>query len=174
MELLMKINLKNAVERVLHVKGNYNGGILEMTLVIDCGLPKEYVSQMAADIAATLRSHSEVFRNVRLNLLYWWNDEKMENRVVPISFLQMKKCFEEYEPQSGERTLDMLSDRLKLLHARSKLIIILADEAMRVCDRDAVNRNMQPFLGRKSIFFFRNDPDMKWRSWTEGFYGGKS
>ena len=43
MELLLKMNLKNAVERVLHVKGNYSGGILEMTLVVDCGLPQEYV-----------------------------------------------------------------------------------------------------------------------------------
>jgi len=35
MELLQKKNLVNAVERVLHVNGNYSGGILEMTLVID-------------------------------------------------------------------------------------------------------------------------------------------
>ncbi len=87
MELLQKKNLVNAVERVLHVKGNYSGGILEMTLVVDCGLPREYVRRMAADIASVLRSHSEVFRNVRLNLLYWISEEKLENKVVPFSFL---------------------------------------------------------------------------------------
>ena len=88
MEALLKMNLKNGVERVLHVPGNYTGGILEMTLVIDCELDKDYVTAMAADIAGTLRAHSEIFRNVRLNLLYWESDEKFENRVIPISFLQ--------------------------------------------------------------------------------------
>ena len=102
MELMQKKNLVNAVERVLHVKGNYSGGILEMTLVVDCGLPEEYVRGMTADIAFVLRSHSEVFRNVRMNLLYWMSEEKMENRVVPFSFLQMSKCFEDYEEQEKE------------------------------------------------------------------------
>ena len=92
MELLLKMNLKNAVERVLHVKGNYSGGILEMTLVVDCGLPQEYVCRMAADIAATLRSHSEVFRDVRLNLLFWWSDEKWESPDFPISHHYTKKA----------------------------------------------------------------------------------
>ena len=35
MNLIAKMNLNNAAERVLHVPGNYTGGILEMTLVID-------------------------------------------------------------------------------------------------------------------------------------------
>ena len=81
MNLLAKKNLSDAVTRVLHVPGNYNGGQLEMTLVIDCSLPREYVKQTAFDIAAALRSHSEVFRNVRLNLLYWKSNEQMENQV---------------------------------------------------------------------------------------------
>ena len=89
MNLIAKMNLNNAAERVLHVPGNYTGGILEMTLVIDCALSGEYVRQTAAEMAATLRAHSEVFRNVRLNLLYYKSEEEIENQVVPISFLQM-------------------------------------------------------------------------------------
>lgn len=163
MELLLKMNLKNAVERVLHVKGNYSGGILEMTLVIDCGLPREYVCEMTKDIAAVLRSHSEVFRNVRLNLLYWRSDGQMENKVVPISFLQLGKCFETYQPCITEKSLDMLSDRLKLLHARSKLILVLTDGEPLIRDREILKKNMHPFLGKKSLFFDRNDPKFRWR-----------
>lgn len=177
MELLLRMNLKNEVERVLHVKGNYSGGILEMTLVIDCGLPKEYVSRMAADIAATLRSHSEVFRNVRLNLLYWRSDTQMENQVLPFSFLQMEKCFEGYCPQRQEKLLDVLSDRLKLFHARSKLILVLAGEKPLIQDKDTLKKNMYPFLGKKSLFLFQNTPELKWYRGeviTEGLSGGKS
>lgn len=167
MEVLLRMNLKNAVERVLHVPGNYSGGILEMTLVVDCTLPEDYVKTMAADIAATLRSHSEIFRNVRLNLLYWESDEKFENCVIPISFLQMSKCFESYSPVKEEKTLDILSAKLKLLHARSKLIIVLADEKLLIRDREEVKRNMHPFLGKKSLFSYRDDSEMKWRRGEE-------
>ncbi len=167
MELLLKMGLNNAVERVLHVPGNYSGGILEMTLVIDCALSPDYVRSMAADVAATLRSHSEVFRNVRLNLLYWKSDSDMENRVIPISFLQTSRCFEDYVVSEEEKSLDALSAGLKLFHARSKLILVLADEKLPVRDKTEVDKNMKPFLGKKSLFLCRGDSEMKWRRGTE-------
>ncbi len=162
MDLMQKKNLVNAVESVLHVKGNYSGGILEMTLVVDCGLPEEYVRGMTADIAFVLRSHSEVFRNVRMNLLYWMSEEKMENRVVPFSFLQMSKCFEDYEEQEKEKSLDMLSGKLKLYHARSKLILVLAGKKPVIRDREVLRQNMYPFLGKKSLFLFQEDNTFNW------------
>lgn len=167
MEALLKMNLKNGVERVLHVPGNYTGGILEMTLVIDCALDKNYVKTMAANIAGTLRSHSEIFRNVRLNLLYWRSDEEFENHVIPISFLQMGSCFEEYAAVKEDKSLDVLTAKLKLLHARSKLIIVLGAENLQIRDRGEVKRNMNPFLGKKSLFLCRNDADQKWRRGDE-------
>lgn len=167
MEALLKMNLKNGVERVLHVPGNYTGGILEMTLVIDCELDKDYVTAMAADIAGTLRAHSEIFRNVRLNLLYWESDEKFENRVIPISFLQMSSCFEDYSEIKEDKCLDVLAAKLKLLHARSKLIIVLGAEDLKIRDRAEVKRNMNPFLGRKSLFLCQNDIDRRWRRGDE-------
>lgn len=162
MELLQKKKFINAVERVLHVKGNYSGGILEMTLVIDCALPKEYVSAAAADIASVLRAHSEVFRNVRLNLLYWKSEEELENQVIPISFLQMSKCFEDYKMQENVKSLDVLSGRLKLYHARSKLILVLAKDPV-IEDREVLKQNMHPFLGKKSLFLFQEDTQSEWR-----------
>ena len=167
MNLIAKMNLNNAAERVLHVPGNYTGGILEMTLVIDCALDKEYVKTMAADIAGTLRAHSEIFRNVRLNLLYWESDEKFENRVIPISFLQMSNCFEEYSEMKEDKCLDELAAKLKLLHARSKLIIVLGEEELKIRDRAEVKRNMNPFLGKKSLFLCQNDIDRRWRRGDE-------
>ena len=167
MELLQKKNFINAVERVLHVKGNYSGGILEMTLVIDCALPREYVSRSAADIAAVLRAHSEVFRSVRLNLLYWQSEKELENHVIPISFLQMKSCFQDYETRPEEKSLDVLSGRLKLFHARSKLILVLADQEPAICDREIVRGNMHPFLGKKSLFLCRSGPGAGWRRGEE-------
>lgn len=152
MNVIAKMNLNNAVERVLHVPGNYTGGILEMTFVVDCQLPADYVKRTAADIAATLRAHSEVFRNVRLNLVFFRSEEEIENRVVPISFLQMNKCFDGYKRRDEDKSLDQLAGKLKLFHARSKLVLVLAGEKLKIRDREVLHRNMQPFLGKKSLF----------------------
>lgn len=162
MELIMRKNLNNAVEQVLHVKGNYGGGILEMTLVVDCGLPKTYVKELSKDLASALKAHSEVFRNVRLNLLYFSEDERMENRVLPFSFLQMESCFAEYQQVEAVRSLDALSARLKLFHARSKLILVLTDKRLQIKDVQTVHENMLPFLGKKSLFLFQEDEEKRW------------
>lgn len=162
-----KMSLKNGVERVLHVPGNYTGGILEMTLTVDCSLPEEYVKDLSADIAATLRMHSEVFRNVRMNLLFWQSDEKIENKVIPISFLQTSGCFAGYREEKQEKKLEALAAKLKLFHARSKLILVMADRNIYVEDGQALSQNMKPFLEKKSLFFLKDDPKGKWQRGTE-------
>ena len=162
MDLIARKNLNNAVEQVLHVKGNYDGGILEMTLVIDCGLPKAYVREMAADIAGSLKSHSEVFRNVRLNFLYFKSDEELENKVIPFSFLQMSSSFEEYREMEACRSLDALSGKLKLFHARSKLILVLTTDRLMIKNKEDVHANMLPFLGKKCLFLFKDSAEGKW------------
>ncbi len=167
MNLTERKNLNDAVERVLHVIGNYTGGILEMTLVIDAGLPGDYVSSMAADIAATLRAHSQVFRNVRLNLLLFKEDRELENKVIPFSFLQMESCFADYRQIWADRSLDALTAALKLFHARSKLILVLAEKPFTIRNQETVARNMKPFLEKKSLFLFREDGDHGWRRGTE-------
>lgn len=169
MELTTKMSLKNGVERILHVPGNYTGGILEMTLVVDCGLPEEYVKNLACDIASVLKMHSEVFRNVRMNLLLWKGDGKVENQVIPLSLLQTSGSFAGYRQKDEKKRLEELAANLKLFHARSKLILILADREVYIEDREALSQNMKPFLGKKSLFLLKDDPEGKWRR-----YDGKS
>lgn len=160
---IMKMSLKNGVERILHVKGNYTGGILEMTLVIDCSLPENYVKELTGEIAATLRSHSEVFRNVRLNLLFWLGDEEMTNRVIPISFLQTSGCFAEYHSKPEKKRLEALAAKLKLFHARSKQILVLAGSEIYVENEQMLSASMKPFLERKILFLREDDPRGEWR-----------
>ncbi|MCA5964892.1 hypothetical protein LC724_38070 [Blautia sp. RD014234] len=156
MNLIFRKNFKNAVERVLHVPHNYTGGILEMTFVLDYALSKECAVSMTKEIAAVLRSHSQVFQNVRLNLLHWKENEVLVNQVVPISMLQLGRGLENYESLPGNKSLDTLTDTLKRFHARSKLVICLLGTGCAagavVLDEERTKKNLQPFLGRKSIF----------------------
>lgn len=167
MDVLTTMNLKNSVERVLHVKGNYQGGILEMTFVVDCSLPKEYADTMSREIAGILRSHSEVFRNVRLNLLWWKAEGRIENQPAAMPFLQMGTYFETYKAMEGMKYLDGLAEVLKLYHARSKLILVLAAAPLRIQDAEKVRQAMHPFLGKKSLFLIYGDEEKKWRRGEE-------
>jgi len=74
----------------------------------------------------------------------------------------MSECFEDYEEQEKEKSLDMLSGKLKLYHARSKLILVLAGKKPVIRDREVLRQNMYPFLGKKSLFLFQEDNTFKW------------
>ena len=45
-DVTKKMQLKREVERVLHVKGNFKGGILEMAIVFDAALPLEEAKEL--------------------------------------------------------------------------------------------------------------------------------
>ncbi len=69
------LQLHNQVERVLHVPGNYRGGILEMAIVVDREFDKATARELCGDIITSCKQQSEVFRNVRLNMILWGTEE---------------------------------------------------------------------------------------------------
>lgn len=146
-----RMQIKNAVERVLHVPGNYNGGILEMAMVFDGNLVGEVVKQLGKDITALLKSHSEIFRNVRLNGIRWMSDEEMINEVTSLPHLQMGRYFETYEHRNDEKHMEILAAYLKKFYARSKIIILFTDGNSRIEDLALYKESMHPFLYRKLI-----------------------
>lgn len=145
-----KRKLKNAVERVLHVPGNYTGNVLEMTLVLDHKNEKEYIKEITKDIVSTLKSHSEVFRNVRLNVVQWIDDESIINEVTAMPLLLMGGYFDDYRKVDVDKDSDKLLNNLKLFHARSKLVILVSD-FFDAGGREHFESVTRPFLGKKTI-----------------------
>ncbi len=143
--------LKNAVERVLHVQGNYMGGILEIAVVIDMSLPQEIAAGRAADLAGVLKSQGEIFRNVRLNTILWQGDEVFTGQVTPLALLQMGRFFDDYERVCACKSWDGLLALLKKFYARSKLILVLSDADFAVKDKGTAKESLQPFLHKKLI-----------------------
>ena len=170
---LMKV--KNGVMRILHVPGNYNGGILEMAVVADYHMPKEELTETCKKIANGLKHQNETFRNVRLNLIKWVSNEQIVKEVSSLPNLQMGRAFEDYEKYldnvdiaNGEaledesvagremagnvaKTLDELLRQLKLFYARSKVIILVTDGSYKVEDEEKVWEHLNPFLKRKLL-----------------------
>ena len=168
---LMKI--KNSVMRILHVPGNYNGGILEMAIVADYHMSYEELNEISKKIANGLKHQNETFRNVRLNLIKWVSDEQVIKEVSSLPKLQMGNAYEDYAQYgtaglSEKKTLDELLRQLKLFYARSKVIIVLTDGSYFVKDEKTVWEHLNPFLRRKLLIVQPADiPKQQFVSYAE-------
>ena len=149
--MIQLLKMKQGVERILHVPGNYKGGILEMALVVDCNLEVQVAKENVQAMMKALKSHSETFRNVRLNLIWWKSDEEIVTEVTPMPILQMGTPFEGYEKMAAQKRVDLLFANLKMFQARSKLILLLSDGEFGVESEDACMESLKPFLGRKML-----------------------
>lgn len=158
------LQLKNAVNHILHVPGNYTGGVLEMAVVADYNLQEDILRESCGRIADMLKKQDETFRNVRLNLIRWISDEQIEKEVIPMSFLLTGRAFtggaaagtkvetaDGGLPEKTVKTLDELFRQLKLFYARSKVILVLTDGSYRIADERMVKEYLQPFLARKLL-----------------------
>ena len=143
------MNLKNTVERILHVPGNYNGGILEMAVVLDHNVSQDVVADLMPQLFRNLKMHSEVFRNVRLNMVQWESDETITNQVTPMSMAGLTSYYDTYEQQVRRKDFMKLVQYLKMFQARSKLIILLTDGANEEGSTESLKAAMQPFLDKK-------------------------
>ncbi len=150
--MLAKIKLRNVVEQVLHVQGNYRGGILEMAIVFDCNIAKQTAMETAKELVTALKQQNEIFRNVRLNTIQWRSDSELIKEVTPMAYLQMGTYFEKYEQTGKEKALEILTGHLKKFYARSKLILVLTDGTFVVRDQAELEESLKPFLKKKLIF----------------------
>lgn len=152
--VVTRMQLNQAVERILHVPGNYNGGILEMSIVADMAMDADARQMLLSEIARSLKQHSEVFRNVRLNVVRWNGDSDYKNEVVPLISLTMSSYYDNLkEVIGGRKHISYLMEYLKKFHARSKLILIVTDgEYVKDEDEEDSTRLKEallPFLGKK-------------------------
>ena len=144
---LMKF--KNTVERILHVPGNYKGGILEMAVVLDHNVSRETVQELVPQLFRTLKVHSELFRNVRLNMVQWEDDEVIKNEVTPMSMAGLNAYYATYEGQIRCKDFGKLVQYLKVFQARAKLIILVTDGANEEGSEESLKAALQPFLDKK-------------------------
>lgn len=152
-DIVQRQKIRQQVEMVLHVPGNFTKNILEMAIVADCSLEKEIIKDNIQELLKTLKSQSEVFSNVRLNMVRWIEDGRIENQAVPIPIVQMGKYFDDYEQKACAKTLEGLAGYLKKFQARSKLIILVTDGNYKIEDREALSGSLNPFLKSKLIIW---------------------
>ncbi|MBP3470141.1 MAG: hypothetical protein J6K26_11570 [Lachnospiraceae bacterium] len=153
MNIIQRNQFIHAIEHILHVPGNYRGGILEMTVVLDTGYPMEEAKAIIKDHLSVLKQHSDLFSNVRLNLVLWDADETITNTVTSMSMLMLGRGLpsqEESQSTSG-KSPELLCDYLKKFHARSKILLLFTKENYVIQEKEVLQNCLQPFLGRKLL-----------------------
>lgn len=152
-----RMHFNNMVERILHVPGNYNGGILEMAIIFDCNLEKDALTYIGKEVAGILKTHSRVFQNVRLNVVLWESDDKLVKEISALPLFQMGRYFEEFHSVKSKKRLELLTQQLKKFYARSKLVILVTDGTYRMDDKEMLKEELQPFLYRRFIIISAQD-----------------
>lgn len=152
------LQLHNQIERVLHIPGNYRGGILEMAIVVDCTYNREAVRSLCADIMESCKKQSDIFRNVRLNMVMWGAD-RIDTQTAACAHIQMGTFFDGYEPEDivAVKSAEKLMEYLKKFHARSKLILVVVrdqEQFHRVADPDRLREALNPFLKQKLVMIY--------------------
>ena len=146
---LQKLELNKRVDKILHAPTNAvsKNQQLELSFILDLSSEKEYLDTTLKDAISALKSHDKIFQNVRTNLVYWGN-EKIETKVIPMTFLQMGKAFDEinedltHQNVDKDTNFDELCAYLKLFHARSKCIIVFTQKHDEIQNIE----NLNPFL----------------------------
>ena len=149
-ELIFFKKFTNEVERVLHSPGNIPGKTFEMSIVIDESLSKETVENVVPKLLQKLKRHSDVFANVRLNMVSW-NKTSINNRILPMAMAMISTTYTGYEQRKEDKDYNELMKNLRLFHARSKLIILFTDGEYSISSKEELEALMKPFLQRKLI-----------------------
>lgn len=143
------LQIAKRAEAILRVPGNYRGGNLEMTIVIDTSLELEDFKEAVAAVVRALKREDEIFRNVRLNLVFW--GQETETETVPMAMLMTGGAFSGYQCCPCKKCYEALFSYLKKFHARSKIVLVFADERNEVLDAQAAREALSPFLKSKIL-----------------------
>ncbi len=143
------LQIAKRVDAILHVPGNYRGGNLEMTIVIDMSLEQADFREPVASVVRALKRSNEIFRNVRLNLVFW--GQEMTSSVTPMAMLLTGAAFQTYRCSPQKKRYEDLFAYLKKFHARSKVALVFTDGNNEAADMQAAREALTPFLKSKLL-----------------------
>lgn len=149
---------QDTVERILHVPGNYRGGILEMAVVSDTGIKPETLGVVLPQLLRALKQQGQIFRNVRFNYVSW-SKTGIKNKVCPMMQVMLESFYEDMEFCGEEKDFGELIDYLKVFQARSKLILLLTNQDITELYSEDRKKQMQPFLDKKLLVIQVQKPE---------------
>ena len=153
---LQKKNINKTCQKVLKLPGNnMKGDVLEMTLVVDCALDRNFICERAKEVLTSLRSEGKSFLNLRLNLVKWKGSDDFVKYVSSYPDVLMNRTVDPKDlVQNEDKTLDSLTAQLKKYYARSRIHLLILKKEYDCENFAAVSENLNPFTGRKMVVLY--------------------
>ena len=173
--LVLKMQIKNMITAVLNVPGNLTRssvnaaqGIqmkgknaateknvpMEIAIVLDMTLPEEQLVENVKMLAECIKGHSELFRNTRVNMIYWYG-QNIEGGISSLPQLLLGKVLAENSKETvfcdASKDITILLEKLRKFYARTKVVFLITDGQYEVVDKVYASRLLQPFLGKKML-----------------------
>ncbi len=147
-----KRDIIKTAQKILKLPGNSpKGDVLEVALVLDCSLDRDYLCETAKDILSALHHVGKPFLNLRLNLIKWRSDEEFIKYVSSYPEMLMGRAADEKDILQCVKHYDALMEQLKKFYARSRIVFFLSAGDYECIDHAAVTENLNPFLGKKIL-----------------------
>ena len=153
---LQRMRIIQSAERVLHASCNRSKTFSEMTIVLDYNMDCDKIKEVVKTLIVVLKSHGEQFKNIRCNVVHWIGTKDIQSTITPLAMLQLEGFFENYSQNISVKTLEYLTEYLKLFHARSSIVWIVTNENYTIVDKVLLQRTLHPFLKSKIIFYNDN------------------
>lgn len=142
-----KTKINKAAQKIIKVSGNQpKGNVLEICLVLDCSLDKDYLNSTALDILTSLRRIGSPFLNMRINLIKWRSDEDFSTLVTSYPEIKLGICVDDkdqyLEPDDiipeGDTPTDMITEDLEAEAADSE-----AEASENITEENSENENTE-------------------------------
>lgn len=173
--LVLKMQIKNMITAVLNVPGNLTRSSvnaakviqmkgknaateknvpMEIAIVLDMTLPEEQLVENVKMLAECIKGHSELFRNTRVNMIYWYG-QNIEGGISSLPQLLLGKVLAENSKETvfcdASKDITILLEKLRKFYARTKVVFLITDGQYEVADKVYASRLLQPFLGKKML-----------------------
>ena len=168
----------SSVNKAIRKGGSMPTRILDMILVLDCTLERDYLTDTAREIITALRRQGKPFLNLRINVIKWKSGDIIERSTSSFPEVQMGVILDgldypapakEEEPsdEAAEVTedeapevaaaepeplsIDTLAVALKNNRSKSRLVLILTKEGNICKDEEATSLILDDLLCRQMV-----------------------
>ena len=148
---ILRMQIVNNTEMVLHAACNSHKKFTEMTVVFDYSNEKEVQKEIVNGLIYVLKNHSNQYKNIRCNVIRWISNDCIASEVIPLSLLQTGKPLEEYVQSVQKKDVALLIQKIKMFQARSSIVWIVTDAGLMLQNQELYLQSIQPFLKNKKI-----------------------
>lgn len=122
--------IKRTCKKILNLAGNsVKGNVIELSLLLDCHLSQDILNETAAELLTYLRKGKDPFTNMRINLIKWKSDEKIDRYPISYPEILMRRAItaKEVTETDGKNNLDTLLPILRKSYPKTKIVFFLTE-----------------------------------------------